>query len=43
MVELVVDLVVEKVAEGKKIKGKPIGFEGKNRIHGRQPIPLMTL
>lgn len=29
MVELVVDLAVEKVAEGQKIKGKPLGFEGK--------------
>lgn len=43
VVELAVDLVVEKVAEGQKIKGKPLGFEGKNRIHGRQPISMMTL
>lgn len=28
MVELAVDLVVEKVAEGQKIKGKPLAFEG---------------
>lgn len=33
VIELVVDLVVEKVSEGQKIKGKPLSFEGKKRIH----------
>lgn len=30
MVELAVDLAVEKVAEGQKIKGKPLAFEGRS-------------
>lgn len=32
VVELAVDLAVETVAEGQKIKGKPFGYAGKKRI-----------